>query len=181
MRKIVLGILVLSFFCLMTSAVFSAQKKKAAEPAPAVVLTPAQVDALTNTAIAELNKAAWTIYLLPQGAKKPKEETDVLTFSGTGMVSQNLSAKGFSGSQYSLTVNPDNTALFQTVQRNEKGDLALWSGTITGLGTASSSIYGTLTIMYKDGSRISYSFKSGSGWAVSEKLTPQEETAKKKR
>lgn len=120
-------------------------------------LSDAQRAALSQEALIQLNNQGWAIKLAQQSAKKPRVEADILTFSGQGVVSQFLSAKGFGGSQFSLSIQDDGAAVWETVQRSVNEDIAAWRGELRG-GVMS----GTLSIRYKTGMAETYSFSTSS-------------------
>lgn len=153
MKRICAFILVLGFLTALPSLSWAAKKTKAVEPPPG--LTAQQRQAMETSALEKFNAQAWTIYLTAQGVKKPRVETDVLTFSGSTVTSQNLSSLGYSGSNFTLTVQEDGNAVFETVQRTEAGDLALWKGTLAG-----NKIVGILNLRPEGKVPTIYSFTS---------------------
>jgi hypothetical protein len=153
---VVMVVLAVSVVCAQSA--LAAEKKKgksAVEVKPS--LTDAQRAVLAEGALTQLNNQTWTIKLVQQGAKKPQVETDILTFSGQGVVSQFLSARGFGGSQFSLSIQDDGSAVWETVQRNANDDIAAWRGELRG-----STMNGTLSIRYKAGMGETYSFSTPS-------------------
>ena len=156
MKRIVMVFAVVCFSFVCVQSALPAEKKKGkAAAAVKPSLSDAERAALAQSALAQLNAQAWTIKLVQQGAKKPKSEADVLTFSGQGVVSQFLSAKGFGGSQFSLSIQDDGSAVWETVQRTENEDTALWRGELRG-----NVLTGTLSIRYKSGMGEVYSFST---------------------
>jgi hypothetical protein len=153
-RLIPIVMVVLAVSVVYAQLVLAAEKKKGkstVEVKPS--LSDAQRAVLAEGALTQLNNQTWTINLVQQGAKKPKVETDILAFSGQGVVSQFLSAKGFGGSQFSLSIQDDGSAVWETVQRNENEDIAAWRGELRG-----ATLHGTLSIRYKTGMGETYSF-----------------------
>lgn len=134
----------------------AAEKKKGkASEVKQPSLSDAQRAALSQEALTQLNSQGWAIKLAQQSAKKPRVEADILTFSGQGVVSQFLSARGFGGSQFSLSIQDDGAAVWETVQRSVNEDIAAWRGELRG-GVMS----GTLSIRYKTGMAETYSFST---------------------
>lgn len=154
---VVMVVLAASVACAQLTLAAEKKKGKAAAEVKQPSLSDAERAVLTETALTQLNKQSWTIKLVQQGAKKPKVETDLLTFSGQGVVSQFLSIKGFGGSQYSLSIQNDGSAVWETVQRNANDDIAAWRGELRG-----SAMNGTLSIRYKTGMGETYSFSTSS-------------------
>lgn len=155
MKRLAMVMLVLSFLVASAGMSLAADKKKKVMEVKTPTLSDQERAALQSNAVTTLNSQAWTIYLTALGAKKSKVETDVLTFSGTGMVSQNLSAKGFGGSNYSMHVLPDSAVVFETVQRTENDDIAAWRGELR-----EGNIYGTVSIKYKSGASVGHAFST---------------------
>ncbi|MFH1640379.1 MAG: hypothetical protein ABIA66_00275 [Candidatus Omnitrophota bacterium] len=153
MKRICACILVLGFLAGLPGLTFAAKKTKEVASSPS--LTPQQRQAIETSALEQFNAQTWTIYLTAQGVKKPRVETDVLTFTGSTVVSQNLSSQGYSGSNFTLSVQDDGNAVFETVQRTEGGDLALWRGTLAG-----NKIVGILNLRPQGKVPAIYSFTS---------------------
>ena len=135
MKKIILAVLVLSVLATFTAVSFAADKKKTslAGPVELRTLTGTEIQSKEQEALGILNSRVWTVYLKLHGAKKPVVITDVLTFSGTGVVSQYLSNQGFGGSSYSLSIHPqEGYAIWETVQGGPEGAYAAWRGELLG-------------------------------------------------
>lgn len=145
-----------SVMCAQLTLAAEKKKGKAAE-VKQPSLSDAQRAALSQEALTQLNNQSWAIKLAQQSAKKPRVEADILTFSGQGVVSQFLSARGFGGSQFSLSIQDDGAAVWETVQRSVSEDIAAWRGELRG-GVMS----GTLSIRYKTGMAETYSFSTSS-------------------
>ncbi|MCM8787930.1 MAG: hypothetical protein NC935_07780 [Candidatus Omnitrophica bacterium] len=158
MRKVVLAI----FFVNLIFGLAFAAKKPAVQRKTTTVeqsqvtptLTQAQVAALTEEAKSKLSLNRWLIDLIPQGVAKAKPISDVLTFTDKTVVSEFLSKKGFFGSNYSLRIEPEGVAVFETVQRDVEDNLAAWRGELRG-----NNLFGTVTIRdNKTGKVELYSF-----------------------
>ena len=67
---------------------------------------------------------AWTVYTTLQEAKRPEEGTEVFTFTERRVTTQNLVNQGYGtgGSNYSVTYEPDGTLVWETMQKDEKGE-----------------------------------------------------------
>ncbi len=135
MRRVIAGMIaagmVVGYAGFATAADKDAKKKKVVE---APKLSDQQRTQFAEQSVRTLNSQPWKIYIFPQGGVAGTVETDILTFSGTSVVSENLKAKGFSGSNYSLTVQDDGSATWETVQRDAKNDFAMWRGDLRGDG-----------------------------------------------
>ncbi len=153
MKKMFLVGLVLSFLVTFTTAALAARKPVVETALPQ--MSEQERAALASRAVETLNQQSWTIYLTLQGAKLTAAQTDTLTFSGSGVVSQNLSGKGYGGSQYSLHVQDDGSAVWETVQRDAQNNLAIWRGELRG-----NSLIGTSSLHSVDGATSLYSFST---------------------
>ncbi len=154
MRRGTVILVVLGLWLSFVPQAFSAKKKVVERIIPRVSVEGVQI--LAKQAQETLNQKSWTVNVLLQGQKRAKGFTDVLTFSGKSMVSQYLSSKGFGGSQYSLRIEPDKAAVFETVQRDAGDNIAMWRGELRG-----ERLSGTLTIRYKDTGAVEvYSFST---------------------
>ncbi|MCM8792844.1 MAG: hypothetical protein NC826_06900 [Candidatus Omnitrophica bacterium] len=103
-----------------------------------------------------LTSQEWTVYVVPLEITKketPKMETDVLSFTDTKVRSQNLSQRGYAESNYSLRIQDDGTAVWETMQVNENGDLAFLRGDLKG-----NEMTGIISMQPQKGSRRDYSF-----------------------
>lgn len=114
----------------------------------------------------------WTISLTETTAKKPKTEIDVLNFKEGKFNSKNLSASGFPASNFTVTVQDDGTAVWETMQTAEKGDMASWRGEIQ-----NDSMRGILSKRFLKGQAQDYYFSlvSASGIQPAEKENPAEQ------
>lgn len=131
MKKIVLGVMVLSFLVMDVVSSTAAEKNRTA---PATKTTTIVTDRREAEARAKETLAAkkWTIYLTIIGAKKAKSETDVLTFAEGKLTSKNLSSKGYPTSNITVTVQDNGTIIWETMQTKENGDMAFWRGELEG-------------------------------------------------
>ena len=143
MRNVILAVVVLSFLVVGVKSGYCARGKKK-EVAPAkkqeanVLPEPAAPEQIQQDlkipqekekkAKEKLGAREWTVYLISKAAKKTKQEADILTFSEGKLTSKNLSAKGYLSSNYTVTIQDDNTVVWETMQSTEKGDMAFWRG-----------------------------------------------------
>ena len=143
MKKLSLFIL---FFLLFSASSFAASTpkkpvaKNAKEVKVAPVVTPAAIPAAAQLSAAELeskaketlNKKEWGITFIPIGNAKAKQQADTLTFQGSRVSSKRLSTKGFIESNYTLRVLADGTAIWETMQKNDKDEVVFWKGELRG-------------------------------------------------
>lgn len=79
-----------------------------------------------------LHSKEWTVYLTLESGKG-KTETDTLIFTAEGQVSaKNLSAKGYSQSNFRLTPQDDGSAVWETMQVDKDKNLAFLRGALKG-------------------------------------------------
>ncbi len=75
----------------------------------------------------------WQIQMRPMhGADKEPALIDQLSFQEKRVVSEKLSAKGFSGSNYTLTPQEDGTFIWETMQTGPQGEVICWRGECDG-------------------------------------------------
>ncbi|MFH0839264.1 MAG: hypothetical protein V1893_03670 [Candidatus Omnitrophota bacterium] len=80
---------------------------------------------------AELNNTEWAVEVTPLGAKgKIQAESDIVSFADGKFISRNLEAAGFTAANFSVRVEEDGTAVWETMQTTENGDVTSWRGTI---------------------------------------------------
>ena len=132
----------------------AAAKKKAVEPAQPA-LSDAQRATLADQAIKKLTGQAWQIFLFPQSGPATFVETDTLTFTTGTLTAEGWKTKGFGTSNFTLTIRDDGTAIFETVQRDAKNDLALWRGELRGDG-----LNGVIGFRPVAGARMNYGFST---------------------
>lgn len=97
----------------------------------------------------------WVVYLIPTGANPPrvKIRKDILTFSDISVSSDYLTEKDFRNSNYSLSANDDGMGVWETMQRNDRGDIAFWKGQIKDL-----AMRGVLGLQPKKGRMQEFTF-----------------------
>ncbi len=132
---------------------------------------------------AALNSHEWTVYLTPApdpSGKKVKVTvtTDVLTFSGESKVaSKELVAKGYPESNYTLSMQDDGTAVWETMQVNEQEGLAFFRGELRG-----ESMKGVLSMQPTKGAKSTYYFSTTMPEiAAEQQAAPEPEAPKKKK
>jgi hypothetical protein len=120
-RKI--EILLTSFVCLFFILLSVGEAQAKVKPKPQVTIK----DVFSET--------SWTIYLshneVIEGKGVPLVEKDVLTFTGNTVVSENLSAQGYSkaGSSYKVSIGPGGNYTWQAVMLHEnQKDIVLLKG-----------------------------------------------------
>lgn len=109
--------------------------KKETAPPSAIVLSGEEAREEAETKAREiLSSREWAIYLTPMGKKQKrhKMKDDRLVFSKNTVTSQGLSNQGYATSNYTVKVE-DKTIVWETMQNNEKGDLAFWRGELKGV------------------------------------------------
>ena len=120
---------------------------------------------------AKLDGTTWSLELRPfegsEGGKK-KNPQDAVTFHGTTVASERLSKRGYGPSNYSLKVNDDGTATWETMQTKEGTGVAFWRGEVQG-----ETMRGVLSQQPTGGATENFSF-SGKQTA---QATPKEDAA----
>jgi len=125
-----------------------------------------------------LKSQEWTVYLVPLtlGKKeKPTVETDIFTFTDVKVKSNNLSSKGYGESNYSLRVQEDGTAIWETMQVNENEDLVFLRGDLK-----ANAMTGVISMQPKKGNRKDYSFSTTMPTITLPAVTEEEPKAKKR-
>ncbi|MCM8801382.1 MAG: transposase [Candidatus Omnitrophica bacterium] len=80
----------------------------------------------TTPQVMDLNGTAWIIKVNPEGSKEIT--LDEIRFNEGKISSKLLLAEGYLSSNYSLTIKPDGTLVWETMQRNAKGEMVFWRG-----------------------------------------------------
>jgi hypothetical protein len=119
----------------------------------------------------------WTIYLIPTGAKPAKMaiKKDILTFTDVSVTSQYLSQKDFGTSNYALSANDDGMGVWETMQRNNKGDIAFWKGEVR-----DTAMRGVLGLQPKRGRMQEFTFTTEKPEGYVEPAPKKDETKAKK-
>lgn len=123
----------------------AAEKKKAVKPASAAspatggTAAPAPVKSAADLAQEKLASAwagkldgAWSLELRPATPGQGEPKSDTLTFSGRRMESDMLMQEGAGGSNFTLTPQDEQVAVWETMQITPKGDRLLWRGEVRG-------------------------------------------------
>jgi hypothetical protein len=153
MKKIAVLVLGVAFMISFGSYGFAAKEKTTTVKPTAPVMSDAQRAALANAAVAKLNSQEWMIYLTTSGAVRALAGTDVLTFSGRSMSSQNLSEKGFISANFNPIVQEDSSVMLEALQRSGADKIAMWRVELTG-----DILQGVLTLRTINGAVSTYTF-----------------------
>jgi len=106
--------------------------------------------------MAKLNGTRWSVAVTPMSAepgKSPKPKQDTLAFSGPQITSELLVKEGYSGSNFTLRLEDDGSAIWETMQGKEGGHLAFWRGNVQG-----DVMRGVVSKRSPDGTSVDYSF-----------------------
>jgi len=130
------NVIVSMIIVLMVMGVAFAETKKK-QPAPqqqtvtqTVSQTPtAKLEEIIAKKKAELNGKEWTVELKPMSGKG-KAETDVISFAEDKVMSKNLTALGYSATNFTVRLEEDGTVIWETMQTSEKDGMAFWRGDI---------------------------------------------------
>ncbi len=89
-----------------------------------------RIRALRQKKRKQLNGRTWKIELSSMPTKEKREE-DVLVFKNNQFYSEKFSEQGFSPTNYSLNVKDNDVTVWETMQREEKGQVIFWRGEVT--------------------------------------------------
>ncbi|MDD5466034.1 MAG: hypothetical protein PHP73_06840 [Candidatus Omnitrophica bacterium] len=148
MKRILIGMAILSFLAMANETLCAAQKNPASPALSAAARKEAEAGAKATLAAKE-----WTVYLTAMGQKKAGQETDVLNFAEGKLNSKNLSSKGYPSSNCTITVQPNGTITWETMQTTEKGEMAFWRGDLEG-----QAMRGVLSLQPVKGQARGFSF-----------------------
>ena len=145
-------------------AVEQAAKQQPAKAAPASApkIDPALEKALkekreaVQKKMALLNNTEWQIDLTPMSGKG-KNESETVTFKNNQVSLANFSKKGFPNTNITLTVQPDGSVIWETMQTSEKNGICFWRGE---LDKAMTDMRGVLSHKIDDKTKMDYSFVS---------------------
>lgn len=113
-----------------------------------------KMDAIRN--VKELEGCSWQIRLKQiGGARQAFADTDTITFSGRRVSSGNLEKEGFLGSNYSKRIIKGGKVVWETIQKNPKGETVSWRGEWDG-----KVMKGVLSRRSPDGKKRGFSFVS---------------------
>lgn len=118
----------------------AAEKKKKAQPPsspptpPATAPAPAESpqDKAIKAWLEKLNGTTWPLELRPSGAEQGGPQQDTVTFEGRRVVSNMLTQEGYGGSNFTLTIPDEQTAVWETMQIKSGGERVFWRGEIHG-------------------------------------------------
>jgi len=191
MRRKILAIWVVSgfllaFFMLATYSYAEQEKTKSARQQKAEEQRRAREEAEQQVKRAEMEKEIkqqlqqleeWTIYLIPTGANPAKMpiKKDTLAFTDISVSSEYLAEKEFRNSNYSLSANEDGLGVWETMQRNNNGDIAFWKGEVK-----DTAMHGALGIQPKKGQMQEFTFTTEKPAGYVEPLPKKEDIKVKK-
>jgi len=173
MKKWVGGVLVLSFFMGLSGIAFAqeakakpvvkAAAKEIAVETKAVTPEPAGLsvkDIITNQALEKAKETLisqeWLVYVMPAAGKRSRGmEEDTMIFKDGKISSKNLLAKGYPESNFTLKMQDEYTAVFETMQVNEKEGIAFIRGELNG-----SVLKGVISMQPKKGEKEAMNFSS---------------------
>jgi hypothetical protein len=97
----------------------------------------------------------WVVYLIPTGSNPAKQpiKKDILTFTDISVSSEYLAERKFGSSNYALSANDDGLGVWETMQRNDKGDVAFWKGEVR-----DTAMRGALGLQPKKGQMQEFTF-----------------------
>jgi hypothetical protein len=165
MKKLISLLLALGFLVMNSSSVFAewfakGEPEKAAAPASVTQTISKKQAAKTQDMVAkrkvELNGTQWEIEVKPMSGKA-KAEKDVISFADNKVSSNNMVAKGFEATNFSMRLLEDNeTYTWETMQVSEKAGAAFWRGDIGSDGV----MRGVLTLRDKKNKTTDFNFYS---------------------
>lgn len=111
----------------------------------------------------------WPIKVNQMGGKKPKSDTDILTFTPEGKVSsKNYSAKGYPASNFTVTLQSGrSTIIWETMQTNPEAGVLFWRGELD-----NEFMSGSITLQTQKEAIEEYSFVSAPVEAKVESAQP---------
>lgn len=150
MKNFISLMLIIAVIAMSTDLCLAARRRTRGR----TILTEAQKQTLRLKTISILNSQKWAIALRPTKIKKGiRAQADVLTFTDGTVTSAILSARGYKTSNYAVNIKDDGTPVFETVQRDAEGNIAILRGEIRG-----NTITGAIHIRYKKGGGEIYRF-----------------------
>ncbi len=173
MKQLTIGILVLGFLAVNSNLVFAdwfskdqVQLAKSVESPATVKKQAGKIQEMLAKKKSDLNGTEWEIQCKVMSGKG-KAEKDVLIFLDNKLSSKNMSAKGFTATNYSLRLLEDNeTYTWETMQVSEKDGTAFWRGDIGTDGV----MRGVVSVRNKKNAVTDYNFYS----LQSQKASPVE-------
>jgi len=116
------------------AAAGNSEQQTLQKPVAAAVRSPSGVSEPTAqlamaTPPLNLSGTEWDIHLVPMYAKgNPPAQEDHLRFEGGRVSSKALESQGFGPSNFTLTVQPDKTLRWETMQTHPNGETVFWRG-----------------------------------------------------
>jgi len=148
--------------------------------APKKAPSPAQADKAAADALAAnraliakkkqaLNNTEWQI-TITNLTTKGKEEPDEIIFTGNQVKCVGMAKRGFSETNYTLTVQEDGSLVWETMQSSEEAGTAFWRGEID---SSLQTMHGALSYQPDSETTVDYMFASAS----KKSIPPQEKAA----
>ena len=111
------------------ASVSAEQQPHSSEPASATTATAATATLANLTRPSNLAGTTWHVQIKPMYAGGETQiQSDELRFDGGKVVSSVLAAQGFSGSNYSLSVQPTGAVQWETMQTGPNNEVICWRG-----------------------------------------------------
>ena len=111
---------------------------------------------LSDKKRSDLNNTEWPIDLTGITGKE-KKETDTVVFKNGQVMLTGYSKKGFPATNFTLTLQDDGSAVWETMQTSEKSGVAFWRGEID---PQMQGMRGVLSLRVDDKTSHDYSFVS---------------------
>ena len=126
----------------------AAEKKVKKQAQGTEAVSPERVKQEEQAKAAQILKGQeWVIYLSAPTGAKGKSQIDILIFSEGNMFnSKNLLSKGYKETQYTLTVESEGAAVWESFQENQEGGVVFWRGELKG-----KVIEGVVSMLSKNG------------------------------
>jgi hypothetical protein len=112
--------------------------------------------------MALLNNNEWQIELSPAGGKG-KKELDAVAIKNNQVSMAGFLKKGFSASNFTLTLQEDGSVIWETMQTSEKAGICFWRGE---LDKTLTTMRGVLSHVIDNKNKIDYTFASTSRRAL---------------
>jgi hypothetical protein len=161
--------LVLWLWCAVAWSVAQAKEQAAGEAAAGRPVSAASMptqEALRERVRAQLDGSTWTLELRPDAGGKAVQDT--VAFAGRTVSSKWLTKAGYNASNYSVQVEADGLAIWETMQSNEKEGLAFWRGELRG-----EKMSGILSKQPTEGAAVNYRFTATKLGAAQAAVKPQ--------
>jgi len=172
---VVVGLVFLFVYGLVLAGDLHARISEPADPRAAM-------EAAKTKAKALLAAKEWTVYVTPE-VGGGGVEMDVLTFTDMQVLSQNLAAKGYPGSNYDIHFDADGTTVWETM----KTDLATMNKVfVRGEMSRAGDMRGAFYMRPKKGNQTGFAFstvmpQAASAVGVTETVVTQTSTKKSRK